>query len=270
MTKLYVIDYHLRGPVVRVPSREADTFHLHLHGWLYRIAHEERRPTEPDRHIAPFGAWLLSPNRRSARPGVVSVRVCWYGEQYLQQSIANLASNPTAIIGSVPYVLDGMTPVTREALSRGDILEMGGNDPSTKASLVTITPVGFRVGGCAHCTLDPETVIGSAMHRWERIWPGTLPGGLSTDPRERAWLGRIAVSRLEVRTHFRRIEDKVQGGVTGEADYVLGDLSQERRALAITLLRFSEVAGLGSRTAYGFGGVRVETEVGAGILAKAA
>lgn len=264
--KLCLVDYHLQGAPVAVPSRDADVFAGHLHGWLYHLQGadaDERRPVDADQETAPFAAWLLADSHRSRRPGQVSVRVCWYDQGAAQRSIAALATNPTALIGSRPYALSGISPVSREPITAASILHRG-EEAAHLIRLHTISPVGFRNHTRWHCSMDPSTVLGSAISRWSKLWPGTLPWGpdATANALERArqlgWLGRIAMPACELRSVVVQRSKVEQSCVRGWAEYDLYALSPEQRRVALALLRGAEAFGLGSRCAYGLGAIGLE------------
>lgn len=268
--KLCVVDYHLQGPTVRVPSREADAFAGHLHGWLYRLQGEdpdERPQIDPEQHLAPFAAWLLGDGHREpdprTRPGL-SVRVCWYSEDAAHRSIASLARNPTALIGSQPYALSGISPVSRQPITAASLLERRENAREVRIS--TISPVAFVNHERWHVSVEASTVLGSTLHRWMKIWPGTLPAqyehameSATNRALALAWWGRISTSMCSVESRVYTRGRATLSGMRGWWEYSLQDLeSGGRRHLVMGLLRGAEIFGLGARPAYGFGAVRVE------------
>jgi hypothetical protein len=264
--RLHVVDYHLVGPEVRVPSREADALAGHLHGWLYRLQGQdpdERRETDPEQEVAPFAAWLIGDGHPSRRPGQISARVCWYDDGAAQRSIAALARNPTAILGSQPYLLGGISPVTKQPVTAASLLAC--DEEARLVRLHTVSPVGFRNHTRWHCSLDPVTVLGSALARWLRLWPGSLPveDTCTRSAEERArttgWMGRVSVPACELRTVVVQRGKVEQACLRGWAEYDLYALqSSAHRRLVLSLLRGAEVFGLGARCSYGLGAVRVE------------
>lgn len=254
--RLLVVDYHLRGPEVRVPSRAADELAGHLHGWLYHLQGQEpteRRPCDPEQQTAPFGSWLLGDSHPSRRPGQVSVRVCWYGEEEAHRSIASLASNPTALLGCQPYALSGISPVTRQPVTAATLLEREEDAKTVRIS--TISEVTFRRHTRWHCSLDGRTVVGSALSRWSALWPGTIP----TPACEPGWSDRIIVSGCDMQSGMTTRAKVTTAALRGWVEWDLYGLdSQPRRRLVMALLRGAEIYGLGSRCAYGLGAVRVE------------
>lgn len=266
--RLCVVDYHLQGPGVRVPSAAADALAGHLHGWLYHLQGldpDERRTIDPEQQAAPFAAWLLGDSHPSRRPGQISVRVCWYGEDEAHRSVAALARNPTAILGNQPYALAGISPVSRQPITAASILERA--EDARVLRIHTISPVTFRNHTRWHCSLDGATVLGSAISRWLRLWPGTLPEGLAAvhlgaveRARHLAWLGYVGVSACEISTAMTRRGKVETMALRGWVEWdTYGLDSANRRRLVVALLRCAEVFGLGSRCAYGLGAIRVET-----------
>jgi len=266
--KLCLVDYHLKGPVVPVPSRAADEMAGHVHGWLYRLQGQdpdERRPCDAEQQTAPFAAWLIGDGHRSRRPGQQSIRVCWYGQDAMQRATAALAANQTAIIGAQPFALAGISPVSREPITAASILER--QEDAQIVRLHAISPVAFRNHARWHCSLDGQTVLGSCISRWLRLWPATLPEGfegvhLGAVDRARylAWLGYISISACELRTEMtRRSERMATMALRGWVEYDLTGLDNpNRRRMVVALLRGAEVFGLGSRCAYGLGAVSLE------------
>lgn len=265
--RLCVVDYHLRGPAVRVPSAAAEAFAGHVHGWLYHlqgIDPGERRPCDPEAQMAPFAAWLLGDGHPSRRDGQTSVRVCWYGEDEAHRSVAALAANPTAILGSQPYALAGISPVTRQPVTPGELL--GRGEDGYQVRIWTISPVTFRNHTLWHCTLDAPTVLGSALSRWLRLWPGSLPVeldavhlGMAERSRALGWFGRPSISACEIRTAMVRSGKVETMALRGWAEWDLRAMdSPHRRQLCLALLRGAELYGLGARCSYGLGAIRVE------------
>lgn len=267
--RICVVDYHLRGPAVRVPSAAAAAFSGHVHGWLYHlqgIDPSERRPCDPEAQMAPFGAWLLGNGHPSRRDGQTSVRVCWYDQAAAHRATMALAVNPSVILGNQPYALAGISPVTRQPITPGELLARGEDVERVRIS--TISPVAFRNHTRWHCTLDPQTIIGSASSRWLRLWPGTLPDGfdgaapgLENRMRTLGWLGYLTASACELRSEPYRAGKVETMAVRGWVEFDFWAVERahpRRRPLVMALLRGAEVYGLGSRCAYGLGAIRVE------------
>lgn len=265
--RLCVVDIHLQGPPVRVPSRESDAFSGHLHGWLYRLQGEsldDRRPVAPDQDTAPFGAWLLGPGHPGAREGQVGVRVCWYSEGAWQRCVASLAASPVAIIGTQPYRVAGIVPVTRVPVYASDLLELAVD--AHRLEVQTISPLAFSSHTRWSCSVDGPTVLGSALARWRKVWPGTLPADVEAalgPGGDRGaglgWMGRVLVSDCELRTEHHEIGKVRCVALRGRWTYDLLSCDHaSRRRLALVLLRAAEIFGLGSRCAYGLGAIRVE------------
>jgi hypothetical protein len=270
--RLCVVDYHLAGPTVRVPSRDADALAGHLHGWLYRLqgqataSHDadDRVLCDPNQESAPFAAWLIGDGHPSRRPGQNSVRVCWYSEDAAHRATMALARNPSAILGNQPYALAGLSPVTRQPVSAASLLER--QEDADLVRLHTISPVTFRNHTLWHCSLDAPTVLGSALSRWLRLWPGTLPVeldavhlGMAERSKALGWFGRPSISACEVKTEMTRRSKVETMALRGWAEWDLRAMdSVHRRQLCLHLLRGAELFGLGSRCAYGLGAIRVE------------
>lgn len=265
--RLCVVDYHLAGAEVRVPSPAADTLAGHLHGWLYHLQGLDpalRKACDPEQQAAPFAAWLIGDGHPSRRPGQVSVRVCWYDEDAAHRATLSLAGNRSAILGSQPYALSGMSPVTRQPVSAGELLER--DEDAHAVRIHTISPVTFRNHSLWHCSLDAPTVLGSSLSRWLRLWPGSLPAemnavqlGMAERAKALGWFGRPCISACEIRTemtHRGKVDTMV---LRGWAEWDLRAMdSAHRRRMCLALLRGAELYGLGSRCAYGLGAVRVE------------
>ena len=261
-----VMDYHLSGPpsaLPAIPGPGVGDLQGHLHGWLYHLCSPDgaRRQGHDGQRIAPFGAWLLPDGHRGRRPGTITVRVCWYGEDACHRATAALARAQSCVLGGTPYALQAISPVTRQPVGPMDLLDRG--EDALTVRLRTLTPVGFRRHTRWHCGFEPPTVLGSAAHRWERVWPGTLPWkleGMSVDTMRRtlAWLGRVAVRAMELRSSVVRRSKVQQACVRGWAEYDLYALRAPQRRLALALLRGAELLGLGSRCAYGLGAISVE------------
>lgn len=245
----------------KVPSLEASNLSGHLHGWLYRISHEERRLTDPQCHLSPFAAWLMA----CKDPGVLQVRVSWFAEQYAYRALALLAKEGSALIGNKAFCVNAIKPLAREPVGPQDLLNAAALPAFV--DVIAITPVVFRRNGRPHVTLDPIEVLRSAETRWQRLWPGTLPyTSLDSTGRElnkidrSAWdrWHRIPIAKIEARSIQRSCGLFTETGILGSVTYAFSQVnSKDHKRLALSLLRGAELFGLGSRVAYGFGGIKV-------------
>jgi hypothetical protein len=211
---------------------------------------------------------MLASDRRTARDGCLTIRVCWYDEEYGHRATATLAREQSAVLGGLPVAVEAISPVVREPVTAAMLYDQAPDDPND-IELFAITPVVFRRNHLTHITLDPIEVLRVCEDRWHRIWPGTLPYAPPTadDPslqalREGAYKRwhRIPVNWLETKTVTRKIGDWNERGITGRVQYCLGRVcSREMMRMAVALLRGAEIFGLGARVAYGFGGINVVT-----------
>ncbi len=257
--RLLVCDYHLQGPpgaIPRVPSAASDAFSGHLHGWLYHlqgIDPSERRPCDPEQEMAPFGAWLLGDGHPARRPGQISVRVCWYGEELAHRATAVMARNPAAIIGAQPFVVAGIIPCSRQPVAPQPLLDEAEDARTLRIS--TISPLALVRNTRCHVGLGGTDLLPTIVQRWQRIWPGTLP---EAGEDGWGWMRRIATARLDLRSEMYHAGKVHTMAVRGSAEWDLQSLKPSQRKVTLALLRGAAIFGAGSRCAYGLGAVRVE------------
>ncbi len=115
-----------------------------------------------------------------------------------------------------------------------------------KVRLEFLTPTNFGKSGRDYVLPEPRLVFGSLVRRWRAVGGPEVP--------QIDW---SEVGVLSVRLSTQKVETErfAAWGVTGMVTYDLGTDAAAQWCGA--LLRFGEYAGVGSKTGYGLGRIRI-------------
>lgn len=140
--------------------------------------------------------------------------------------------------------------------------------------LTLLTPTFFRDGGegfldVVRLAVSPERVLGGALSRVKGLGL-QLPGEEVAEPWRYVSELRCALETRRERLHWgdagKRVKEFI--GVVGEVRWRLMAKEPAQRRFVLALLDFAHFAGLGSRTAMGFGACKVEGRGGRYVTAK--
>ncbi|MDT3442344.1 MULTISPECIES: CRISPR system precrRNA processing endoribonuclease RAMP protein Cas6 [unclassified Pseudofrankia] len=148
-------------------------------------------------------------------------------------------------------------PVVGADLHRYSYAELAQGRPARGARLTMNTPTFFSRDGRDLPLPDPALAIGGLLARWNTYAPGPLRIG-ADDARalvEAVFLDGVwgASSEVELGHGLRQV------GFVGQADLrLLAATSDYTATMFAALARFAAFAGVGERTAHGFGAVDVD------------
>lgn len=130
-------------------------------------------------------------------------------------------------------------------------MQFKGGGPTT-VRMELVSPVVFKSGASAYVSLSAGSIINSLARRARML-------GLSVEAERAERLARhLSIPRAAARTvPYRLWEDWTAWGAVGEVEMVLKACSLEERNLFAALLGLAEFLGLGAKTAFGAGYVRL-------------
>jgi len=225
----------MAGAVVDVPPR-----------WLLAAASAVCDPGDatPGADNGSFSAGALAPGGDA---GTSSWRLGWLDDD----------ATPPAWPPSVVRFGSRAVPVVGADLHRHAYAELAQSRPVRRVRLTMNTPTFFSRDGRDLPLPDPALALGGLVARWNRYAPGHLRIGAdeARDLGGAVYLDAMWGSSAEVELgHGLR-----QVGFVGQADLRLVAAASDYTATMFTALaRFAAFAGVGERTAHGFGAVDVD------------
>ncbi|MGB9886268.1 MAG: CRISPR system precrRNA processing endoribonuclease RAMP protein Cas6 [Moorellales bacterium] len=129
--------------------------------------------------------------------------------------------------------------------------QFGGNSPAA-VRVRLVSPVVFKGGAETYVSLSAGSIVNSLARKARML-------GLPVEAERAERLARhVSVPRAAVKTvPYRLWEDWTAWGAVGELEMVLKAASPEERSAFAVLLGLAEFLGLGAKTAFGAGYVRL-------------